>query len=141
MADSSKTQFLKPRMSEKAYALSQTMNVYAITVPAQANKQTIADAVKAQFDVKLISVNVTNVKGKPKRSVQKKGRLIAKGRQSTVKRAYIKLEQGQSLPFFAAVEEAEAKEKAAEQKAKDSQAPEAKKSRRFSRRAKEKESS
>lgn len=121
-----KTLLLKPRMSEKAYGLSQTQNVYVFDVPKGANKHSVARAVAAQFEVTVEKVNVTNVKGKTKRTVRKGGRAAA-GRQSDTRKAYVTLKAGDSLPIFAAVEEkaekqeraAELAEKAVEKRAKD----------------------
>ncbi len=47
----SKTTFIRPRVSEKAYGQSQVQNVYVFEVPTDANKQTITEAVTAQYDV------------------------------------------------------------------------------------------
>lgn len=107
---------LKPRMSEKAYGLSQTRNVYIIDVPSELNKQAVAQAVKAQFEVTVASVRIVNAKGKSKRTIAKKGRVIHKGHNVDVKKAYVTLAEGNSLPFFAAVEEAEEKEKVTQEK-------------------------
>lgn len=112
----SKLTVLKPRMSEKAYGLSQQLNVYIFDVPSNANKYTVAAAVTEQFGVAVKSVNISNVDGKAKRTISKKGRVVKKGRQSDVKKAYVTLKSGESLPFFAAVEEAEAKDKAQAEK-------------------------
>lgn len=100
---------LKPRVSEKAYALSQARNTYVFDVAQNANKHVVARAVTAQYDVTVLDVNMINVKGKPKRTVRKGGRPVA-GRQADVKKAYVTLKAGDSLPIFAAIEEAEAKE-------------------------------
>jgi len=109
-----KTLNLQPRMSEKAYGVSQTRNTYVFDVPKAANKHSVARAVAAQFEVTVENVNVTNIKGKAKRTVRKGGR-AAHGRQSDFKKAYVTLKQGDSLPIFAGVEAAEAKsEKTAE---------------------------
>ncbi|HVC36113.1 MAG TPA: 50S ribosomal protein L23 [Candidatus Dormibacteraeota bacterium] len=114
----SKQVALKPRLSEKTYAQSGS-RVYVFDIPLNINKQTIAQAVTAQFDVKVSTVNIANIPGKAKRSLSKGGRLVAKGRTSALKKAYVTLAQGHSLPFFAAVEEAEAEEdKVAEKLAK-----------------------
>lgn len=111
---------LKPKMSEKAYALSQDKRTYIFEVPRHANKETIAEAIAAQFKVEVLNVNVANLKGKVKRTVRKGGRPIM-GQRSDVRRAYVTLKEGNSIPVFAAVEEAEAKaekiEKAAEKAA------------------------
>jgi large subunit ribosomal protein L23 len=116
---------LVPRMSEKAYAVSQALNTYVFVVPKSANKQSIAQAVSIQFEVTVTCVNITNVNGKVIRTYRKRSRGDV-GRQSDYKKAYVTLKEGDSLPLFAAVEEQEAKteklqeaaEKAAEKRAK-----------------------
>lgn len=106
---------LKPRMSEKAYGLSQAHNTYVFDVPADANKHSIARAVASQFEVEVSKVNITNIPGKAKRTVRKSGR-SAKGYQNDVNKAYVTLKAGHSLPLFAALEqEAKDAEKAQEQ--------------------------
>lgn len=103
---------LKPRVSEKAYGQSQVGNVYSFVVPHEANKQTVASAVTAQFGVTVESVNITNIKGKPKRAYRK-GRYVT-GQRSDFKKAYVSVKDGDNIPIFAAEEEAEKKaEKAA----------------------------
>jgi large subunit ribosomal protein L23 len=116
MSDStSKSLILKPRMSEKAYALSQSRNTYVFDVPADANKHSVARAVAAQFEVEVTKVNIANIAGKAKRTVRKSGR-SAKGYQNDISKAYVTLKQGDSLPLFAALEqETEQAEKAQEQ--------------------------
>ena len=100
---------LKPKLSEKTYA--QSLNrVYAFEVPVGVNKHTVARAVEAQFEVTVTEVNILNSKGKAKRTVAKKGRLQLKGREAASKKAYVTLAEGNSLPFFAAIEEAEEKQ-------------------------------
>lgn len=100
----SKTLVLKPRVSEKAYGLSQARNTYVFDVPKNANKQTIAQAVAVQFGVTVQTVNIVNLKGKAKRTVRKGGRPIA-GRQKDTKKAYVLLAEGDSLPIYASQEE------------------------------------
>lgn len=100
---------LKPKLSEKTYA--QSLNrVYAFEVPRDVNKHTVARAVEVQFDVKVTEVNIINSKGKAKRTISKGGRRVATGREAAVKKAYVTLAEGNSLPFFAAIEEAEEKQ-------------------------------
>lgn len=100
---------LKPRMSEKAYGVSQLRNTYVFDVDGDANKHTVARAVAEQYAVTVTSVRVVNVKGKTKRTVRKGGRPTM-GRQSDTKKAYVTLKAGDTLPIFAAIEEAEAKD-------------------------------
>jgi large subunit ribosomal protein L23 len=109
---------LKPRLSEKAYGLSTARNVYVFDVPAGTNKHSVARAVTSQFSVVVTGVNLTNIKGKAKATVYKKRRGPV-GKQNDVRKAYVTLAAGNSLPFFQAIEEAEAKDvKAAEAAAK-----------------------
>ena len=105
----SKTMLLTPRLSEKSYGLAQAKAVYVMDVPAAANKQSISAAVAAQFEVGVTNVRTTNIKGKAKRTIRSKGRQVERGRSSDFKKAYVTLKEGDSLPFFAAVEEAEVK--------------------------------
>lgn len=105
----SKLMTLRPRLSEKAYAMSQTLHTYSFTVPGDANKLTVAKAVAEQFGVEVRSVNITNVKGKAKRSVRKNGRSVM-GSRSNSKKAYVTIPAEQNIPIFAAEEQADAKD-------------------------------
>jgi large subunit ribosomal protein L23 len=109
---------LVPRISEKAYAMSQRENIktYVFEVPTSANKHTVARSITMQYDVVVTSVRTTTAKGKVKQSYRKGGRAI-QGVRSDVKKAYVTLRSGDSLPLF--VEEAKEEEKLAkaEQKA------------------------
>lgn len=112
-----KTINLRPHLSEKTYGLS-AKRVYVFTIDKAVNKHTVARAVEAQFDVKVTAVNVTNLDGKAKRiiSVTGKRSVNANGKRNDIKKAYVTLAEGFSLPFFAAVEEAEEKETATQEK-------------------------
>lgn len=104
---------LKPLLSEKAYDLSKTRNVYVFEVPLSSNKLSIADAVKQHFDVEVVTVDTAIVKGKTKRSYR--NRRQVSGKRSDIKKAYVKLAQDNSLPWFA--EEEPAKSKSSKAKA------------------------
>jgi large subunit ribosomal protein L23 len=104
-----KTLTLRPRLSEKALATSQN-GTYVFVVPGDANKHSVARAVEAQFEVQVTDVRILNVKGKAKRTITKGGRRVMNGSASDIKKAYVTLVSGQSLPIFAAVEEEEAKQ-------------------------------
>ena len=112
----SKTLILKPRLSEKTYALSEN-RVYVVEVDKATNKHTVARAIKEQFEVEVKSVRIVNAKGKTKQVRNLSGTKFrnAKGKRNDIKKAYVTLKEGNSLPFFAAVEEEEAKEQAAQQ--------------------------
>jgi large subunit ribosomal protein L23 len=113
-----KSMTLKPRQSEKTYALSQT-GVYVFDVPKTANKMQVADAVKAQFDVTVVTVRIVIAKGKPARSIRigSRSRSNVSGMRSDVKKAYVTLKDGDSIPVFAALDEQQEKIAKAEEKA------------------------
>ena len=94
-----KTISLIPRLSEKAFDLSQKTNTFTFQVPKNASKAAIASAVESQFSVKVAAVHVINQKGKAKRTVRKGGRPVP-GRNSDMKKAYVSLVKGDTLPFF-----------------------------------------
>lgn len=108
---------LIPRVSEKAYTQSQSPSAqaYVFEVPLSANKHTVARAITDEYDVTVTEVRTLIVKGKPKQSYRK-GSRPQSGRRSDIKKAYITLKAGDSLPLFA--EEAEADAKATEAEAK-----------------------
>lgn len=95
---------LKPRISEKAYALSEQRNVYVFDVPADANKHDIAQAITSQYEVKVNNVRISGVPGKAVRSYRQRGRRSVQGQRSDIRKAYVTLNEGDKLPIFAAVE-------------------------------------
>lgn len=105
----SKSMILKPRVSEKAYAHSQTDNVYVFQVPTDANKLTVAKAVEDQFDVTVLGVNIMKVKGKVKRTVRRRGRQST-GTRPDIKKAYVKVKDGDHIAIFANEEDNKAAE-------------------------------
>ena len=114
MKTTNTTTVIKPRLSEKTYALSAEKHVYVFDVEGSANKHTVKQSVETQFETEVVNVRILNQKGKAKRSVSKGGRRVAKGFNSDRKKAYVTLAEGKSLPFFAAVEEAEQKQEKVE---------------------------
>lgn len=114
----SKTLLLQPRLSEKTYGLS-AAGVYVFDVPKGANKHQVARAVTEQFAVKVNDVRIANIAGKAKRTISLSGkRLVAGqgGKQHDTRKAYVTLAAGQSLPFFAAIEDAEEKQAETQEK-------------------------
>ncbi len=97
---------LKPRMSEKTYAMS-SAGVYVFDVDTAINKHEISDAVEKTYDVTVTNVRTSTLKGKAKRLYRK--RRYENGRRSDVKKAYVTLKSGDAIPIFAAVEEQEEK--------------------------------
>lgn len=99
----SKTLSIKPRLSEKAYALSERSNTYVFDVPIFANRHTVGDAVASQYSVGVASVKIASTAAKPMRAYKKRGRNIASQRPG-VRKAYVTLNEGDKLPFFATEE-------------------------------------
>ncbi len=110
-----KTMIIKPRISEKAYMQSQSANVYVFQVPGDANKMTVADAVATQFGVTVESVNILNVKGKVKTSYRKRGGRT-QGARADVKKAYVTVKAGDTIPVFANEEDDKKPTKAKKEK-------------------------
>jgi len=106
----SKSLFLKPRMSEKAYSLSEERNTYVFDIPARAKKQAVAEAVAAQYKVTVETVRIAKAAPKNRRIVKRRGRNVYRGQSSGRHKAYVRLAKDQSLPIFAAVKEEEEKE-------------------------------
>ncbi len=84
----------KPLVTEKTSQATDANNVVTVIVDRDANKIEIKEAVETLFKVKVDSVRTVNVAGKIKRV----GRNIAK--KSNWKKAYITLQEGQTLDFF-----------------------------------------
>lgn len=98
---------LNPRLSEKAYALSELTNTYIFDVPYSANRHNIARAVETQYSVSVKSVRVASVPGKTGRAIRR-GRIVGQSRRSDIRKAYVTLNEGDKLPLFAAEKETKA---------------------------------
>lgn len=101
---------LKPRMSEKAYAQSQTNNVYVFVVPNTANKQTVAEAVESQFGVTVTQVRTVVQSGKRLTSRSKRTRGVTVHRKD-IKKAYVTVKAGDHIAIFDAPEEVKTEKK------------------------------
>lgn len=101
----SKSIALSPRLSEKAYALSELRNTYVFDVPYSANRHTVAQAVSAQYDVGVVGVRIASVPGKTGRSI-KRGRIVGQSKRSDIRKAYVTLKDGDKLPLFAVEQDA-----------------------------------
>jgi large subunit ribosomal protein L23 len=97
------TLVITPRLSEKGYSAAADLNTYVFNVPLASNKIEIKKAVEALYNVKVQTVNIVRMQGKTKRTVRKGGRQIT-GKRIDFKKAYVLLENGQSIPVFAAEE-------------------------------------
>lgn len=96
---------ITPRTTEKAYGLSSSTNTYVFNVPINANKQEIASAVAAQFNVTVTSVKTMVQKGKAVRFSRGKNRYPGSTTRQDSKKAYVTLAEGNNIPVFNAEEE------------------------------------
>lgn len=84
----------EPIVSEKSYDLIDETNTYTFVVDRRANKTEIKQAVASIFDVKVVSVNTINRKGKLKRT----GYVL--GKRKDTKRALVQLADGDKIDIF-----------------------------------------
>lgn len=84
---------LEPVVSEKSYSLLDD-NAYTFVVHPDANKIEIRKAVEAIWNVRVVSVNTINRKGKTKRF------RFQTGKRPDTKRAIVKLADGDSIEIF-----------------------------------------
>ncbi len=101
----SKTLALRPRLSEKSYALSEKQNVYVFDVPAGTNRHAVAKAIADQFNVTVKSVRIAATPTKTKRTYRRGGRVVLRGKTSAIRKAYVHLKEDDKLPIFSAAEE------------------------------------
>jgi large subunit ribosomal protein L23 len=84
---------LAPIVSEKSYSLID-QNAYTFLVHPGANKTEIRQAVEQIWDVKVVSVNTVNRKGKSKRF------RYSVGKRKDTKRAIVKLAPDDKIEIF-----------------------------------------
>lgn len=87
---------LGPHVSEKATLVAEANNQVVFKVSADATKPEIKAAVEQLFDVKVEGVQVTNIKGKRKRT------RFGMGKRSDLRKAYVRLQDGQDIDFMSA---------------------------------------
>jgi large subunit ribosomal protein L23 len=85
---------LAPRVTEKTTLVGEQGNQYVFKVAPDANKAEIRAAVEALFEVNVESVRVVNVKGK------NKSFRMRPGRRKDWKKAYVRVQEGQTLDFL-----------------------------------------
>lgn len=91
--------FVIPRATEKTYN-EQTKNTYVFIVPAIASKQAIAEAIKDQFKVTVISVRTLMRKGKATRFSRGKRAYPGTTYRQDKKFAYVTLQKGDKIRIF-----------------------------------------
>jgi large subunit ribosomal protein L23 len=84
---------LAPVVSEKSYSLIEDRK-YSFRVHPDAHKTQIRQAVEELFDVKVQTVNVIQVRSKPKR------RGMVPGRKPGWKKAIVQLREGETIEIF-----------------------------------------
>ncbi len=85
---------LRPLVTEKGVHRSSRYNRYAFEVNRLATKDDIRRAVEVLFDVKVVSVNTQNRKGKPRRT------RFRYGYTKNWKKAIVKLDPEHRIDFF-----------------------------------------
>lgn len=85
---------LRPLVTEKGMHRSSRNNAYAFEVSRMANKHDVRRAVEALFNVKVVSVNTQNRKGKPRRT-----RMYI-GYTNDWKKAIVTLDSEHRIDFF-----------------------------------------
>lgn len=84
----------EPIITENTMDLVENSNKFTFKVAKKANKVEIKNAVKALFDVEVLSVHTINVKGHARR----RGNIV--GRTSDYKKAIVELPAGQKIDAF-----------------------------------------
>ncbi|MFA4986483.1 MAG: 50S ribosomal protein L23 [Candidatus Brocadiia bacterium] len=84
----------RPMVSERSMELVNTLNVYVFKVHPEATKEQIKKAVEVVFSVKVLAVNTTNRKGKPRRI------RFREGKRSNWKKAYVKLAKDSKIDLI-----------------------------------------
>ena len=88
------TVLLEPRVTEKSTMVGEAYNQYVFKVAKDATKPEIKQAVELMFDgAEVLSVQVTNVKGKTKMFARRPGQRV------NWKKAYVRVQQGQLIDF------------------------------------------
>lgn len=95
-----KTFLVQPLITEKSLALSAN-GVYQFVVPTWANKQQIAEHVGRHFGVTVVNVTTATIGGETVRFRQKSGQ------RAFVKKATVRVKQGDSIADFSLPVEAE----------------------------------
>lgn len=85
---------LRPLVTEKGVHKASRHNAYSFEVNRMAGKDEIRRAVEELFDVKVVSVNTQNRKGKPRRTKFRWGTTKA------WKKAIVKLDPEHKINFF-----------------------------------------
>jgi large subunit ribosomal protein L23 len=87
---------ISPVVSEKSTRLADANRQFVFKVVKDASKPEVRKAVELMFDVKVDAVQITNVKGKIKRSGS------TMGKRSDWKKAFVTLAEGHDINYMGA---------------------------------------
>jgi large subunit ribosomal protein L23 len=85
---------IRPLVTEKGMHKANRCNAYAFEVNRQAGKDDVRRAVEEMFEVKVLSVNIQNRKGKPRKA------RYHKGTTNAWKKAIVTLDPENKINFF-----------------------------------------
>jgi len=85
------TTIIRPRITEKAGIMSESLNVYTFEVSKNSTKDTIAHEIKTLYSVTPLKIRIVNL---PARAVVVRGK---RGTQSAVKKALVYLKKGDKI--------------------------------------------
>ncbi len=89
---------IKPIVTEKMTALTETRNCYGFRVSPDANKIQIKKAVEDLYSVTVESVNTMKYSGKKKTRNTKSGVIV--GKSAAFKKALVTLKAGEVIDFY-----------------------------------------
>ena len=87
---------IQPHVSEKSATIAEKANQSVFRVRGDASKDEVKHAVELMFEVKVEGVNLLNKPGKTRRFKN------VAGKRSGYKKAYVRLQTGQSIDFTGA---------------------------------------
>lgn len=90
---------IRPIITEKMSETAEDLNQYGFIVDRSANKVEIKQAVKAMYNVEVVSVNTMNYAGKVRRRNTKTA--IINGRTAAFKKAIVTVADGDMIDFYA----------------------------------------
>lgn len=90
---------IKPRLTEKAYLLSQ-QGIFTFDVPVAANRDQVKKQIEKAFTVDVVSVKIAVQTGKAKRFNRGKRAFPGIRHDSNTKKAFVRLGKGQTIPAF-----------------------------------------
>ena len=89
---------MKPVITEKMTAKSESLNQFGFIVDKRANKIQIKQEVQDLYGVQVLAVNTMNYSGKSKSRFTKSG--VITGKTRAFKKAVVTLAEGETIDFF-----------------------------------------